>query len=80
MPEVASIDLIRHMVELCGIHFSDSQHTSCCYDDSEYPPRATSYLHDLVHGCELVGMIKEMLPEPSRKVIKASKVKGMCNN
>ena len=79
MPEVASVNLIGHVIELCALHFGDSRHTSCCHDDTDYPPRAASFLHDLVHGCELVGMVKEMFPEASRQVIKASRVKGMVN-
>ena len=76
MPEVASIDLIGQMIELCGIFFADSQHTSCCHGDLGYPPRATSYFHGLVHGRKLIGKVREMLPEASEKVIESAKVKG----
>lgn len=76
MPEVASVDLIGHVIKLCGISFGDSEHANCCHDNTGYPPKATSYFHNLVHGRKLVGKVREMLPEASRKVIEESKCKG----
>ncbi|CAB3994718.1 Adenylate cyclase type 6, partial [Paramuricea clavata] len=75
MPEVASIDLIGQLIELCGIFFDDSRHTSCCYGNLGYPPRATSYFHDLAHGRKLIGNVREMFPEASMKVVEASEAK-----
>ena len=76
MPEVASLDVVHHMIELCGIFFDDSQHTSCCLGVSQYSPKATSYLSDLSHGKCLIGKIQELSPEASKKIIKDSKVRG----
>ena len=76
MPEVASIDLIGQLIKLCGIFFDDSRHTSCCHGNLGYPPRATSYFHDLAHGRKLIGNVREMFPEASMKVVEASEVKG----
>ncbi|XP_028404921.1 uncharacterized protein LOC114527466 [Dendronephthya gigantea] len=73
MLEVASIDLFGHVIKLCGISFEDSVHANCCHGNAGYPPKATSYFHNLVHGRKLIGKVRELLPEPSNKVIKESK-------
>ena len=80
MPEVASINLIGQMIKLCQIFFKDSPHASCCYDNMRYPPKATSYFHDLVHGVKLIGKVREIQLETSRKVVEDCKVEGMIRS
>ena len=76
MTEVASLDVIGHMIQLCGIFFDKSLHINCCLSVRQYSPKALTYLHDLSHSKRLVGKVREMSSDASKKIVEECNVKG----
>ena len=71
--EVATLDVIGHMIEISGIFFHNSKHVNCCFENSHFSPRATSYLHELSHGIRLVGKVFQFTPDIRKDIVKKCK-------